>query len=173
MQCSLIPPSPILTLSGTRLVIRGSRPGRCDSQFINIYNFRFICCPQALANAMQLNTTLTNLDLPWNKIGDKGVEARVLQFSISFRCHILHISGFSRCNEAQPEPHRDRPRFQWLWRCRSKGPVSRSVRRVVAPGAALWEALEQIEERLQANRKAAAEADGSGLGGFELEWYIF
>ena len=47
-------------------------------------DFSRICCMEALADALQHNTTLTYLDLVVNQIGDKGVEARVLQFSISF-----------------------------------------------------------------------------------------
>ena len=40
------------------------------------------------------------------------------------------------------------------------------------PGAALWEAYEQIKERLKANRKAAAEA-GCGLGTFSGKpWFV-
>ena len=49
-----------------------------------------ICCPQALANAMQHNTTLTHLDLSWNKSGDKGVEARVF-------CNFQFLSDFTCC----------------------------------------------------------------------------
>ena len=90
-------PSPISTSMEIRLVIRGSRPGSCNSQFLSDF-------------------------------------------------HILHLAGSRQCLAAQPEPHHSPPRWKWLWRCRSPGPVRRSVRRVVAPwrcsvrgtGANLW-----------------------------------
>ena len=95
--------------------------------------FFTICCMEALVDPLKHNTTLTDLNLSFNQTGDKGVKARVLQCSISFRCHILHIAGFGQCNEAQQEPHQSPPPPQSLWRSRSPGPVSRSVRRVDAP----------------------------------------
>ena len=168
MLCSTTRPSPISTSVRMRLVIRVLRPGFSFlwRHFSNLPLDFMIShfCLQALANALQHNTTLTHLNLWANQIGVGGVEARVLQFSIFFRFHILHIAGFSRRNAAQSDPHRDRPWWESLWRCRLAGPVSRSVRRVVAPGAARWQAEKQIWERFKANRKAAAEAAGRGLG---------
>lgn len=41
-----------------------------------------ICCLQALAKALQRNTTLTDLRFYGCEIDDFGVEARVLQLSI-------------------------------------------------------------------------------------------
>ena len=61
-----------------------------------------------------------------------------------------------------------------VWCCPSPGPAKpiseemcRSVRRVDAPVAAVLEALEQIEDRLQANKEAAAEAARMWTGSFQ------
>ena len=78
MHWSTTIPSPISTSVQIRLVIRGSRPGSCNSQFLS--NFTF-CTAQALANAMQHDQSLSYLNLWGNQIGDNGVEARVVQFS--------------------------------------------------------------------------------------------
>ena len=102
---------------------RGWGPEFCflSMHFPNLLLDFTFCTSQALANAMKHNKTLTILELGHNKIGDKGVEARVLQFSISFRFHIYHVTGFSRCNEAQQQdPHLSRPLgksdwWQWCW----------------------------------------------------------
>ena len=108
-----------LHLYGNQIGDKGSEAGSCNSQFLSDFtfctsqvpaDFSQICCPQALANAMQHNIILTNLDLRGNQIGDKGVEAQVLQFSISFRFDILHIAGIGQCFAAQHHPHHPLPR---------------------------------------------------------------
>ena len=73
MPCSTTPPSPISTSVGTRLVIRGSRPGSCNSQFLLDFAFG---TSQALANAMQHNQNLTDLDLDGHHFGAAGRKAR-------------------------------------------------------------------------------------------------
>ena len=58
---------------------------------LNFFQISHFCTSQALANAVHNNTTLTDLGLQNNQIRDKGVEARVFQFSISFRFpHFAH-----------------------------------------------------------------------------------
>ena len=119
----------------------------------------------------------------------KGVEAWVFHFSISFRCHILHIAGVFQCLAAQQDPNQS----QHFTFCTSQAladalqhnqsltnldldgnpfrDAGRQARWVAGseesmlPGAARWEAEERIEERLKANEEAAAKA-GCGLGAF-------
>ena len=119
MPCSITRPSPISTSVEIRLVIRVWRPGSCNSQFLSDFTF---CTSQALANALQHNKSLTYLDLGGNQIGDKGVEARVLQFSISFRFHILHMAGSGQCIAAQSEPHHSQPQQKSDSWQRGRGP---------------------------------------------------
>ena len=130
-----------------------------------------ICCQQALANALQHNRTLTKLllfgsykaqfcfsegiPLPWDSV------------FYCFFCSQALAEVSSRCVHMFRDPFGDAGR-QARRNDFEMTSVGRLVRRVDAPGAALWQALEQIEERLQANQEAAAEADGYGLGGNTL-----
>ena len=126
MPCSTTRPSPISASRKIILVIRGSRPGSFNSQFLSGFAFGTF---QALANAMPQNKTLTNLNIRPRFFGDAGEQAR--------------------------------------WVARSEESL--------LPGAALREALEQIWERLKANKEAAAKVAWKWTGSFQQTpcyWYV-
>ena len=79
---------------------------------------------EALADALQHNTTLAYLNLGDNQIGDKGEEAQGFAFLIGgifhpqipadFSRNLLH-GGFGRRLAAQPDPNLSQPQLESEW----------------------------------------------------------
>ena len=124
---------------------------------------------QALAEMLKVNTTLRILRLDGNQIGDSGVEAQRFAFSegndlpLDFTfCTSQALANALQHNQSLIEIDLDSgwlddAGFQVRWVARSEESM---------PGAARWEALEQIQERLQGNKEAAAKAAWIWTWGF-------